>query len=106
MDRKSSQPVAHLPVTISYSYTGYGAFYMLRIPKPEAAETDDQGIATLPMADFSGSIAFEVNHDRFLISKHLIRHGGLVQGGFWDGKSWSKMDYHPPPYIVWLAPLK
>src|SRR5688572_17038235 len=62
-------PLTNLPVKIRYSYTGYGAIWVLRMPEPTSAQTDVDGVAVLPMADFFQNISFTVDDERFALNK-------------------------------------
>jgi len=103
-DRNTEKPVTGALVETWYGYTGYGVFYVLRVPKPASAQTDERGVATLPMADFFQNTVFKVNGERFGLTKELIRHGGFPRGGWSGGVDRDHMIYHPPPYVVQLTP--
>lgn len=105
-DKEGNRPVAGAKIEISYTYTGYGVFYVLRVPEPASAMTDEQGTANLPMADFFQKIIFKVNGERFSLNKELVRNGGLPEGGWWAGRSDGTTIHHAPPYIVELTPEK
>ena len=105
-ERDTGKPVSGAPVKIWYGYTGYGVFYVLRVPKPASATTDERGIAVLPMADFFQNTAFDVAGERFGLSNELIRRGGFPRGGFSGGSRGGPMTYYPPPIVVQLTPIK
>lgn len=112
-DRTTGKPVTRARLEIRYGYIGYGVVWVLRVPEPASARTDDNGIAVLPMADFFQDIDFTVNGERFGLTKELIRRGGLPRGGYWGGKDrWSdgrpksELVYHPSPMVVQLTPIK
>lgn len=93
-EREAGKPVSRALIKVHYAQpAGYGVYYVLRIPKPETARTDANGIAIIPLATFSHSIIFTVNGERFYLNKKLIRQGGTPEGQHWKG-----------PIIVQLTP--
>lgn len=105
-DQKTEKPVSGALVETWYGYTGYGVFYVLRVPKAASARTDERGVATIPIADFFQNTVFKVNGERYGLTSDLIRHGGSPRGGYWAGVDRDHMLYHPPPYVVQLTPKK
>src|SRR5258705_1562221 len=84
-DRKTDKAVSGALVETWYGYTGYGVFYVLRVPKAASAQTDERGVATIPIADFFQDSVFKVNGERYGLTSDLIRHGGFPGGGWWGG---------------------
>jgi len=112
-ERETAKPVTGASLKIRYGYTGYGVVWVLRVPESASAQTDEQGIAILPMADFFQNINFTVNGERFGLDKELIRRGGYPPGGYWggkrqmpDGRPKGELIYHPSPMVVQLTPVK
>src|SRR5256885_8447356 len=66
--RGTDKPVSGVLVETWYGYIGYGVFYVLRVPKPASALTDERGVATLPMADFFQQRVFQVNGEHYALT--------------------------------------
>ena len=107
-ERATGKPVSHAKMGISYGYTGYGVFYMFRVPKPAEAETDETGTAVLPMVDFAYETSFGVEGISFRLSSELLRKGGFPSGSYWSGggQTGQPLVEHPPPIVVQLTPTR
>jgi hypothetical protein len=108
IERATGKPVSHAKMGISYGYTGYGVFYVFRVPKPEEAETDETGTAVLPMVDFAYETSFGVEGTSFRLTSDVLRKGGFPSGSYWSGggQTGQPLLEHLPPIIVQLTPTQ
>jgi len=75
---EDGKPIANAPVKVQYAQIpGYGVYYVLNVPKPQAAVTDTNGDAIIPLAAFSQYINFFVSWNKFEMTPELIEHGGV-----------------------------
>ena len=95
--RDTDKPVSGAQIEVGYSYIGYGVFYILRLPKPVSARTDENGLATLPLASCTQHMNFQVNGNPFAIDQRIYYKGGFP---------WCIATYNPPPLDVRVTPLK
>lgn len=72
----SGLPIRQTDLTVTYEYDSYGCFWLARTPPPSSAITDDDGRATILVADFRYSITLEAGKYRFSLSRALVRSGG------------------------------
>jgi hypothetical protein len=75
-------PMKNAPVEISYSYIGYGVYFVLRTPKVVTSTTDANGVAIVPMADYRGRINIKIGKSNFGTRDDvLVRKGGIIGSG-------------------------
>jgi len=95
--RDTDKPVSDAQIEVSYSYIGYGVFYILRLPKPVSARTDGNGIATLRLASCTQHMNFSVNGNPFAVNKRIYYEGGFPL---------CIATYNPPYLDVRVTPVK
>ena len=95
--RDTNRPVSGAQIDVGYSYIGYEVFYILRLPKPVSARTDENGVATLPLASCTQHMSFQVNGNPFGIDQRIFYFGGFPSCGG---------TFNPPPLDVRITPVK
>jgi hypothetical protein len=85
-DVGSGKPVGRIAISLGYYYDMLGElFFTYDFRKPHAirSETDEAGLAVIPMADYWGRIVLDAESKdwwvRFELNKELVRKGGIVE---------------------------
>lgn len=79
-EAQTGKPVSGALVWVYYAKDwDMPVLHTFRVPETAGRLTGSDGTAELSMADYSGAIIFQVNSNRFLVTKQLIREGGLLE---------------------------